>query len=486
MAQKPGGGQSMAQFPQDFDSYFISSRSDKQRYYIDTIYNYVDPQTMQAYVNMEDFLKGVDTTKINILKRDKRIVADKIAEEAYRSLSTTQANKDALKPAAKAYTDLSSTFDNADEDTLIIDYTPKENFEKMTFDSVMASMFPQPVGEAEYATKTKNHKLMSQLLHDTITNLCKWKYTSFRTLLASADKSKFPADIQSALIQLTSLGSKEAGMLTRMNDVCSEALASFVERKDLGYFMMEGVNETGKFGQPINYKLREAIYNKIALREIQDRNDNVYKYAKRIAAEMYLISYFPYVHFLYIEEMLKRFKKNGDFVNMRAGLTAKVMYIVNTLDMVYSMGVTVGMTAAQGEQIKRLLTALQDYSAKLKRVDFNNESVGLGDIMIDIHDKSKSVVQKSMTIDEVKSKITDTQIQIRALLTNFQSVNKAYDGARLQFNLLVAFLVILIVVSAVLLSMRMYVDELSFALMGIICIVITFKIITTIISLVKM
>jgi hypothetical protein len=269
-------------------------------------------------------------------------------------------------------------------------------------------------------------------------------------------------------------------------------LTEATKRKRLDYFMVAGLNESGSdkignmapFSAPINFKLRDAIYKKVVIREIKEKDDNTYKYAKRLLTEMYIIAFFPYIHLLYITEMLKRFKQVGDFVNMRVAVLTKVMFAVNTLYAVYNKGKELNIQNDQSMYIKQLLDGLQKYAAKLSRVDFINERLGLGDVLVELHEKSNKVIEQSENVDELKTKIAQNQLEIRNLLSNVTSVDKEYRRRKIEFALVLTFLIMLILVSSALITMNMFVDYLKYGLAIVIGLILIVKIVFMIISMV--
>jgi hypothetical protein len=355
---------------------------------------------------------------------------------------------------------------------------------KTQFDALMAR-----ITTINASTSLANeHKSMNAMIDSVVFAVCMWKYDALKRAVQTAvtAKNNLLAPMVTGFTDITSLtDAKTVTTMSQLIVACNTVIARMVQKKNKTYYAMEGVNARDGFSAPINFKLREEIYQKVALREIQQPDDNTYKYAKRLVVEMFLVSFYPYIHLQYVNELLNRFKKEGDFVNMRAMALVRVMFAVNALFYVHSKGNELNMTAAQSTSIKNILDVLKTYTSKITQVDFSNERIGLGDIMIELHEKSADVKGKSMSIDALKGNITTNQLQIRGILAAYASSDKAFKTRRTEFTLLTVAFIALIVISMILIQQGLFVDELMYVLAGIIATIIAVKLVMLIIALAK-
>lgn len=484
----------MPNFSPDFNKYFGEEATETVIYNLDTINKYRDLADFQAVINIERFLKRV--TDANITKDDPTVVLDNIAEENYRSLKLSANQKPVWTSEQPGFVP-ETAFQTADRDMIRIQYQTTD-LDQASFNDIITKLrasIGNLNGGVDFAS---NHVKANDYIETIVLAICQWKYGEFKKVVKTA-VSKGAANrillspMISAFTQVLDLmDMKEKNTLNALMAASKSILKEATERKRLDYFMVAGLNESGSdkignmapFSAPINYKLKDAIYKKLVLREITEKDDNTYKYAKRLLTEMYIIAFFPYIHLLYITEMLKRFNQVGDFINMRVAVLTKVMFAVNTLYAVYNKGKELMIQSEQSMYIKQLLDGLQKYAAKLSRVDFVNERLGLGDVLVELHEKSNQVIEQSQNVDELKAQIAQDQLEIRNLLSNVKSVDKEYRKRKIEFALVLTFLIMLVLASSTLITLNMFVDYLKYALAIIIGLILIVKIVMMIVSLV--
>jgi hypothetical protein len=483
----------MPNFSPDFNKYFGEEATETIIYNLDTINKYRDLADFQAVINIERFLKRV--TDATIKKDDPTVVLDNIAEENYRSLNLNVSQKPVWTSEQPGFVP-NTAFQTADRDMIRLQYQTID-LDQASFNDILTKLRASIGNLSGNIDFSSNHVKANDYIETIVLAICQWKYSELKKAVKTA-VSKGAANRQllspmtSAFTQVLDLmDMKEKNTLNSFMVASKSILTEATKRKRLDYFMVAGLNESGSdkignmapFSAPINFKLRDAIYKKVVLREIKEKDDNTYKYAKRLLTEMYMIAFFPYIHLLYITEMLKRFNKVGDFINMRVAVLTKVMFAVNTLYAVYNKGKELMIQTDQSMYIKQLLDGLQKYAAKLSRVDFVNERLGLGDVLVELHEKSNQVVEQSQNVDELKAQIAQNQLEIRNLLSNVKSVDKEYRRRKIEFALVLTFLIVLVLASSTLITMNMFIDYLKYALAIIIGLILIVKVVMMIVSL---
>lgn len=476
----------MAQVPTDFTKYFKSSSLKKQVYSLDSTFKYSSFEDMQSIVDLKQFFTV--PSSVTFSKIDKTTLNDMLLQEDYNVLDTLTRPKTGpvLKSQQLNYVP-NTTFTNADEDTVQVNVANR-TLDTQSFMQLINNL--NSVNQTSSSLFVSDHTKMSNVIDAIVFAVCKWRFDALKATITTAlNNSSSRAGLPSAMVtgftDFVSLPDpKGVTSLTQLINASKWAIARAVKNKSKDYFMMTGVNITSKFSAPVNYRLREFVFQKAIIRDIQQPDDNTFKYAKRLAAEMFLITFYPYLHLQYINQMTETFKNKGDFINMRAAVFTKVMFAVNMLFFVYTLGVSLNpvMNTQQANVLVTLLNILKEYSIKLAQVDFANDKIGLGDVLIRLHDKSAEVVQKSASIDGIKNKIVTNQLQSRGILTNFKEIDVAFRKKRAEFVFLILVFMVLLAVSLTLIVKDIYIDELMFTLLGFIAIIITYKLIMTILG----
>jgi hypothetical protein len=454
----------MSSFTPEFDRLFATS-TDKKLYYLDTIYSYKSAEEHQSLVNLEAYFSTI--TNAQLSKIDEAVV-DRIIKK--------------VPELPQGYTPVTE-WTKSSKDTVSITYNLAP-FNKTAFNEILAVLRSTVVGKKNIET---SHDIAHNYMVEIVSSVCQARYNALKKMVHSTVGNNNPQLVYNAILAMNRVnelaGGKEQSVLHNLRVTCADALDHIVQNKM--FEDLSGFNENPAFNEnPFRFALRKIMYEKLILREIEESNDDILQYMKRVLVDLYIVSFYPLIHFLYITQLLKRFKKSGDFMNMRVASFVKVTFTIHTLLKLHEKA-SAFITSDESQLIMKLVENLKAYLTNLSNVKFSNSRYTLGDAATDLHDLSKKVNTQSMTVDELKRKIAQTQLQIRSNLGTFKGINEGLWLKKFEFNMLIAFVVMILVIAFVMLKMDLYVDYLMYGLSGIIAIVLIVKLISIIIELTK-
>lgn len=463
----------------EFDRLFNTTGTDKIVYYTDKIYGYKDFDTgFKDMVNLKQYFNPVSNLKIS---RYSKVLLDGLIDG---KTSVVQAD---------------TNWTRGVDDVLVLDYN------QGTFDTVIAErIYTDMINVLGYpndatvkqrlAEVATNHRVASTFMENIVLSVCNWKYTNVKTELEIALKNntQMIGDVVTAgrEIQLMN-GPKEASIISNLHNTCSEVLAKIVKNQAPSVYKLEGFVESPTFSlNRFRTTLREAMFSKLILREYARNNsvtDQVLMYVRRLLVELYIIAYYPYIHFQYINELLKKFKDAGNFVNMRVAALVRVAFTINVLLWYYQEGSEKfrDKTTKQNVIVSQWAETLKNYMTALSRVDFKNKDASIQNIISDLHTLSAKVSTQSMSVDELKEGIVASQIQVRSIISRLKQINKERTKKMTQYSILVFLLLLVVVISAVLLTFNLFKNYVLYALIGICAIIIMYKLVVSILEIVK-
>jgi hypothetical protein len=465
----------------EFDKLFNTTGNDKIVYYTDKIYGYKDFDTgFKDMVNLKQYFNPVSNVKVS---RYSKVLLDEIIE----------GKSSAVVPADN------KNWTRGADDVLVMDYS------QGMFDTVIAERIYTDLinvlGDPNEATSKQklsevatNHRIASTFMENIVLSICNWKYANVKTELEIALKNntEMISDVITAgrEIQLMN-GPKEASIISNLHNTCSEVLATIVKNQAPSVYKLEGFAESPSFSlNRFRTTLREAMFSKLILREYAGNNsvtDQVLMYVRRLLVELYIIAYYPYIHFQYINELLKKFKEAGNFVNMRVAALVRVAFTINVLLWYYQEGSEKfkDKVAKQNVIVTQWAETLKNYMTALSRVDFKNKDASIQNVISDLHTLSSKVSTQSMSVDQLKESIVASQIQVRSIISRLKQINKERARKMTQYSVLVFLLLLVVVISAVLLTFNLFKNYVLYSLIGICTIIIMYKLVISIMELVK-
>lgn len=463
----------------EFDKLFNTTGNDKIVYYTDKIYGYKDFDTgFKDMVNLKQYFNPV--TSIKITRYDKASIDSLINDKSVSILPTLKWTRD-------------------QNDVLVLNYT-QGKFDTTIAERIYTDLINVLGNPNEATSKQKltevatNHRVASTFMENIVLSICNWKYGNVKSELELALKgnTEMISDVINAgkEIQLMN-GPKESSIISNLHNTCSEVLAAIVKNQALSVYTLEGFAESSNWHlNQFRTTLREAMFSKLILREYAGNNsvsDQVLMYVRRLLVEMYIIAYYPYIHFQYINELQKKFKDAGNFVNLRVAALVRVAFTINVLLWYYQEGSEKfnDKITKQNVIVTQWAETLKNYMTALSRVDFQNKDASIQNVISDLHSLSAKVSTQSMSVDELKESITASQIQVRSIISRLKQINKERTKKMTQYSILVFLLLLVVVISAVLLTFNLFKNYVLYSLVGICGIIIMYKLVISIMELVK-
>ncbi len=225
-------------------------------------------------------------------------------------------------------------------------------------------------------------------------------------------------------------------------------------------------NSAGSFTRPMYYYLRTSIIDKLQIPSniMGPVEDNSIVYIKRILADLYIKTCYPLLHYDFINAMMMRYADEGDYVNVRIALLAKVFityYFVEYIEKyIFSPDtlLTKERKDSYGDMFNRISTNVNNYLTSLNNIDVNStpgKNV-LADIIRSVHDISNKVVADSQDINEIKDQIDQNQKALRNILANNEIIKDSFNVRVIEFWISVAVVFTILIVCSVLLVLNMH------------------------------
>lgn len=469
-------------YTSEFDKLFNTTGNDKMVYHTDMIYGYKDLDTgFKSMVNLQGYLNNVSSLSINRVTSES---VNNVIEGKSSTLVVDNAN-----------------FKGADKDALVIEYTatqPSANAAERIYADLVASLGnPNDATVArELAQVPTDHRKAYTFMENIILSMCNWKYENVKNELLKTlrESTSMLSDIKTAGEEMRIISKpKEASLMTNLHTTCSQAIQSMVKNQAPSTFLLKGFAEGPTFSNNrFRTTLREAMYSNLILREYKGTNikDEVLMYLRRLLVEVYIVSFYPYIHFLYINELLKKFQASGNFINMRVGALVRVAFTINTLLSYFEVSGSLLQETTRTQRLSTIITqwaeTLKNYMTAIARVEFENKDTTIKNVISDLHTMSSKVTTQAMTVEELKESIKSLQLQMRSIMSLFKSINKERSRKATQYGLLVFLLILIVIVSAVMIVFDLYKNYLLYSLVGLCSLVIIVRIVFSIIEMVKL
>lgn len=474
-------------YTSQFDKLFNTTGNDKMVYHTDMIYGYKDLDTgFKSMVNLSDYLKPIAGVTINRV--------------------TNESVNDVMNGKSSTLVVDNTNFKGAEKDTLVIDYSVSTSTsaqastdaaERIYTDLVAALGNPNDANVAsELAKVPTDHRKAYSFMENIVLSICNWKFANVKTELLKTlqDSTTMLSDVKAAGEELRIISKpKEASIMTNLHATCSQAIASMVKNQAPSTYLLTGFADGPTFSNNrFRTTLREAMYSKLMLREYKGTNtkDEVLAYLRRLLVEVYIVSFYPYIHFLYINELLKKFQTSGNFVNMRVAALVRVAFTINVLITYFQESGQVMQESTRTQRLSTIITqwaeTLKNYMTSISRVDFKNKDATIQNVLSNLHTMSSKVTTQAMTVEELKESIKTMQLQMRSIMSLFKSINNVRSRKATQYGLLVFLLVVIVIVSAVMIVFNFYKEYLMYSLVGVCTVIIIVRIVFTIIELVKL
>ncbi len=475
----------------EFDKLFNPTGNDKIVYYTDKIYGYKDFNTgFKDMVNITDYLKPISQLAINRYSKD---VINKIIDG---TLTTSSIAREQPK------SDNLNWERGNGGDTLVMNYILADSLPTDIADRIYDDLIKSLGNPRDQSVKNNlaqvatDHRVASNFMENILISMCRWKYDNAKAKLLEAltNNKEMISEVTDAGNEIKMMGSpKESSILTNLHNTSIEAIRLLIKDQAPSTYRLEGFVERSNFHfNQFRTTLREVMFKKLILREYVGNTtipDQVLVYIRRLLVELYIISHYPYIHFQYISELLKKFKETGNFINMRVAALVRVAFTINTLLWYYKEASSKFSETNKTEKhhviVSEWAETLKNYMTALSRVDFTNKDATIQNIIADLHSLSSKVSTQSLSVEQLKDSIVASQVQVRSIITRLKQINKERSKKVAQYSMLVFFLLLIVIISAVLLVFNMFKNYLLYGLVGVCSLIIMYNLVISILELIK-
>ena len=224
----------------------------------------------------------------------------------------------------------------------------------------------------------------------------------------------------------------------------------------------------GRFSGPLYYAMRKELVAKLQYSKSYS-NDYVVKLTNMLIVDTYIKTFYPSMIYDYIKVMMNVYSSNGDFVNARIALLAKVMYTYRFFrKVVTSYEGSNEQTSTLNNFITKTVGNLDKYLKNVNNLEIDSLNTGLlsgGDmkkkIQTTVQKTSKEVVDKNVQIQELKKQIRQNQLSMRNILYNTEQIKKQYSNKIVEFSLWICLLLVVIITCSVLLFLASETNKLA-------------------------
>lgn len=441
-------------------------------HYVDTVFEYTD---LRKFTTLFAFDVYLNTYTNPILKKvDYNVVKARIDKKP-----------DPANP--------STAWESWQRDTIEISFDRQQPPQFTPTPASLVREITTGIQGIEYDDVKTSHVSANMFMDQIMFAIGKWKFTDFNAKLKAnyeiaVNFNAIDTNLRTAVAKVGAIvGTTNTLILGELKQVCANALDYWVKDKPSELFLLTGLVDGQKFNETmIRNALREYIYKNLYLQAINEPDDAVLQYMKRILADMFIICFYPYIHYLYASQLQNYFIKRGDFINMRAATSAKIAVVLNSIQAIKDNVNTMSsqkFTSAEDSTLTAITNTINAYYANLSNPIFEEPTKTFGDVDVSVRELAKDVQTLNLSIDDLKKWIKETQLQIRSHTAIYKGIDGILQGKRVQYALHILFIVILVVVSGVMIKFNMYLDILLYVLTFIIVFFILVRLASVIISL---
>lgn len=447
--------------------YESADNNNKAVYNVDNLlYNYTSQDTFNNNVMPASFFTKV--TGITLKREDPSDVSSRMNDND--STNPTQL------PTSLAFTDDSTSNEvKVDITRDTVTYTSVDLMEqiKERLDIVITkNKKNQDIISNAKGDVTKSNTVFDDYMRGIISAAClkcMWDAASHAYPVNDGTSSSETLDM-AAMVVTTNVASNPAKLkqvFQHLSDTAKESLRlALAGMPQVRTDIMSNFNNTStSFTRPLYYYLRTDMINKLNFPStaIPAQEDDVSIYIKRILTDLYIKTCYPLLHYDFIDGMMRRYAVEGDYINVRIALLAKVFmtfYFVQYINKnVFAVDTTLTSERKNNynDMFTRINTNINNYMTGLNNIDVNStpgKNV-LADIIRSVHDISNKVVQDSQDIDGVRLEIDQYQKGLRNIVANNEIMKHAFTVKVIEFWIMVSLLFTILIVCCVLLVLNM-------------------------------
>jgi hypothetical protein len=372
---------------------------------------------------------------------------------------------------------------------LFLSYNIQNRFTQKDFTDIASQLKSSLQQYSDVASTISTHEGFTNYMKVIMTAICKWRYATIINGLKT-NVSTISSEFRPAVNLLSSISDT---IIIDITNLCMKSIQTYVDREPVNSFLLstffdKGTSmETSKLS--LRYKIRQDMLVAFSLKLDNVSDSNTLINLKHIILDTYIVSMYPYIHWMYITALLEKYKKSGNFNLMREAVFARATCTMFALVSLYekaqplSDGSTDFNTSLTS--VSTYISNIYTYIQNLTNVQFGNDNYGWNDVLNEVNKVSSGVTNKSMTIQQLKEQMRKVQLQVRADIDTYKAINGVYEWKIIQYKLLVVFLIFLIMIAGVLLTMNMETRYVMYSISSILAIFLLVKVIQAITWLMK-
>jgi hypothetical protein len=370
-----------------------------------------------------------------------------------------------------------------------ITYTTQDTFSKTNFFDIVTQLKSTLQQFSDTQSVVSSHENFNNYSIAIMKAICKWRYSIILNGM-KANATSLPADIKPVVAYLTSIGEN---VLVDINELCMKSVQKLVDNSSQNNFVLstffEGGADLSATKESVRYKLRDDMLRSFVLKLDNTPDTNVLIQLKHILLDLYIISMYPLIHYIYITSLLNRYKKQGEFRFMREAVFARATCVIFTLTSLYdkSQSLTDGTAEFDGNltTVSNTISTVYTYIQKLINIQFGNDKYDWTNVINEVSKISLNVSSKSLTIQQLKEQVQKVQLQIRTDIDTYKMANGSYDTKIIIYRFMIVVTIFFVIICGALLITDVNTLYFVYGVSVLLGILLFIKIIETISTLLK-
>lgn len=222
----------------------------------------------------------------------------------------------------------------------------------ITLDAATASIASEVQTQSFRGESSETHQAAQTYMRGVVMAIGGLQFKAAMDRLATPAVESAPESLRDAAFAISrGFSARRKDMLfTVLADNCRVALDKYIVEQltNLPATLLADLNDGG-FASPFYYRLRVEAARELVVPSAlapMGADDYTLSYFKRLLVDLYVRTCYPLIHYDFLDVMMQRYVRNGDFVNARVALLSKIMFVNHFLD-----AVVMATTASTGGSI---------------------------------------------------------------------------------------------------------------------------------------
>ena len=330
---------------------------------------------------------------------------------------------------------------------------------------------------------TYDHAMMRQYSDDIVTSIAMYYFTVVQNTIAQKftkmkhDKN-YPCDnFIKACVNYGKMWDSQSkyvfsvlkkGLETFFDDLLTKQNQFPLKSPDLKQFL---TSLGSGYTSSLYFSLRQSLIDALVASSSSCQNpvkdtegQDVSLFMYKIIADTFIKCSFPLIQYTFLDRLMNIYMKQGDFFNTRIGLLAKIFFTCNVVS-VFSIMIQL-IRSAPVSTLSSIQTGLGDIIAKfsiyiqnMNNIDMTegtntNTQKELNVIQNQLYDLSRQVQQTSGANLTLQNEVQSLRLLIRNIDYNTNIQRMKYTSIKIEFYIVLAILVFIILVCSVLLILQ--------------------------------